>query len=226
MSRFLSLILLALAWVIVCVISSGCTSPAEPYQTPGLSQGNGSAYIASCPAGAEVYIDNEFRGISPVIITAIPAGNHSIRLCSDGYKSWMQTSTIDSEDEITIVATLDAIDDTSSIPVPTTSAVKTVPQIHMDGYWTYPSGRDRTGNPVPLIVHTEAFNTGTRDAREVRTSGNFYYGGRMICHDTIYLGSLAKGGHMSRDTMVFCTLPSPLTDTDLEVRFENTVIVE
>jgi hypothetical protein len=101
-----------------------------------------------------------------------------------------------------------------------------VPEIHVDGYWTYPQGRDRTGNPVALIVHTEAFNTGTQDAREVRTSGNFYYGGRMICHDTIYLGTLAKGGYVSRDTMVFCTLPSPFTDTDLEVRFENTVVFE
>jgi len=107
-----------------------------------------------------------------------------------------------------------------------TTAADGAPEIRVDGYWTYPQGRDTAGNPVPLIVHTEAFNTGTQDAREVRSSANFYYGSRMICHDTIYLGTLAAGGHVSRDTMVSCTLPSPFTDRELEVRFENTVIVE
>lgn len=105
-------------------------------------------------------------------------------------------------------------------------AAEGAPEVRVDGYWTFPQGRDTTGNPVPLIVHTEAFNTGTQNAREVRTSANFYYAGRMICHDTMYLGTLAAGGHVSRDTMVACTLPSPFTDSELEVRFVNTVIVE
>ncbi|HEX3001198.1 MAG TPA: hypothetical protein VHN82_02340 [Methanoregula sp.] len=105
-----------------------------------------------------------------------------------------------------------------------TTAADVMPEIRVDGYWTFPQGRDTTGNPVPIMVHTEAFNTGTQDAREVRTSSNFYYGSRMICHDTIYLGSLAAGGHVGRDTMVTCTLPSPFTDRELEVRFENMMI--
>jgi len=224
MSRFLSLILLALAWVVVCVLSSGCTAPAEPLETPGLPQVNGSAYIVSCPPGAEVYVDNEFRGISPVTVTAIPAGSHRIGLRSDGYKSWSQNSTIDSEDETTIVAMLDATDDTLSIPVPTTSAVKAEPQIHTDGYWTYPQGRETTENPVPLIVHTEAFNTGSAGAKIVTVSANFYYQGRMICWNTLYLGSLAAGGHVSRDSLVSCTLPSQLSDTSFELRFENIIV--
>lgn len=108
----------------------------------------------------------------------------------------------------------------------TTPLMEGAPEIHVDGYWTYPAGRDRTGNPVALVVHTEAFNTGTQDAREVRTRTNFYHGSRMICYDTLYLGTLAAGGHVSRDSMVFCTLPSAFTDTEMELRFENTVISE
>lgn len=125
----------------------------------------------------------------------------------------------------TAPTTVTTIPSTPAVTV-TIVAKKGAPEIHVDGYWTYPQGRDTTENPVPLIVHTEAFNTGTEDAREVRTSANFYYGSRMICYNTIYLGTLAEGGHVSRDSLVTCTLPSQFTDAKLEVRFENTAIGE
>jgi hypothetical protein len=100
------------------------------------------------------------------------------------------------------------------------------PQIHVDGYWTYPQGRFTSTNPVPLLVHTEAFNTGPSAAREVTASADFWYQGRMVCWDTVYLGTLAAGGHVSTDTLVSCTLPSSFTDPDLEVRFENVAVTQ
>jgi len=60
----------------------------------------------------------------------------------------------------------------------------------------------------------------------VTVSANFYYDGRMICWNTVYLGTLAAGGHVSRDNQFSCTLPSSMSDQDLEVRFENVVIAQ
>jgi hypothetical protein len=98
------------------------------------------------------------------------------------------------------------------------------PQIHVDGYWTYPPGTDTTTNPVLLLVHTEAFNVGSGDAREVTVSANLWYDGRMVCWNTVYLGTLSSGGHVARDSMVSCTLPSPLNSADLSIRFDNLVM--
>lgn len=99
-----------------------------------------------------------------------------------------------------------------------------LPQIHIDGYWTYPQGRDTTTNPVPLLVHTDAFNVGMTGAREVTVSANFWYQGRMICWDSIYLGTLPAGGQVSRDSHVTCTLPSGFSGQGLDVRFENLIV--
>ncbi len=100
------------------------------------------------------------------------------------------------------------------------------PEIHVEGYWEYPQGRVTTENPIPLIVHTEAFNTGAAGAREVSVSANFYYQGRMACWNTLSLGTLAGGGHVSRDSIVSCTLPLPISEENLELKFENIAIKE
>lgn len=99
-----------------------------------------------------------------------------------------------------------------------------IPQIHVDGYWTFPQTTDTTTNPRPLLVHTESFNVGSADAREVTVAANFYYNDHMVCWNTIYLGTLTSGGHVAKDSMVSCTLPSPLNSQDLVVRFEELVV--
>ena len=81
-----------------------------------------------------------------------------------------------------------------------------------------------TAVPTPLLVHADGFNVGHADAREVTVSANLYYGGRQVCWNTIYLGTLKAGGHVTKDSMVFCTLPSNLNSPDLTIRFENIVV--
>jgi hypothetical protein len=99
-----------------------------------------------------------------------------------------------------------------------------IPQIHVDGYWTFPQTTDTTTNPRQLLVHTESFNVGSADAGEVTVAANFYYNDHMVCWNTIYLGTLTSGGHVAKDSMVSCTLPSPLNSQDLVVRFENLAV--
>ena len=204
------------------VFLAGCSSTAV------LPQENGSVRILSSPSGAAVYLDGEYRGTTPATITAVTAGSHTLEIRANGYDRWQSPVLVDSGGIHNITATLFAIPVTS---VPVTSAQVTVPpahrgypEIHIDGYWTYLPGESTTERPVPLIVHTEGFNVGDGDAREVTVSANLYYGGRQVCWRSVYLGTLKAGGHIATDTMVSCPLPSAVNRGDVSIRFENIVV--
>ncbi|MDD1690493.1 MAG: PEGA domain-containing protein [Methanoregula sp.] len=212
----LVLILIALA-----IVSAGCTGApvAEP-------QASGTVRASSVPTGSEVYLDGEYRGTSPVIIADIPAGHHTLEFRKGGYESVTYPVTVTGGME-DIRVTLASTNYTLPVTVATTTTPSyDLPQVHVDGYWTWPAAGRSTENPVPLLVHTEAFNVGPGDAREVTVSANFYYDGRMICWNTVYLGTLAAGGHVSRDNQFSCTLPSSMSDQNLEVRFDNVVVTQ
>jgi hypothetical protein len=209
-----------IALLISAAFLSGCT-------TPPLAE-TGSVQVTSTPFGAGVYLDNEYQGTTPVTISAVPAGSHILEVRHDGYERWSSPVTVTKGSAATIPVTLVSIP--ASQPVtyaPVTSGpviTPGLPQIHVDGYWTYPQGTGSATNPVPLLVHTDAFNVGNAGAREVTVSANFYYEGRQVCWNTIYLGTLPAGGHVVKDSMVSCTLPSGLSSPDLSVRFENLVV--
>jgi hypothetical protein len=220
MSRLLPPVILILVWILLCIVTAGCSTPAVP--TPG----NGSIQVNSVPPGAEIWLDGEFRATTPGTISGVPAGHHWADIRMGGYENVSYPVTVTNGGLAGITATLVSLPKTLPVTrMPTPLPSVNLPQIRVDGYWTYPQGRSSTENPVPLVVHTEAFNIGTAGAREVNVSANFYYNGRMVCWNTVYLGTLAAGGHVSRDTMVTCPLPFPRSDADLEVRFENAVIV-
>ena len=50
----------------------------------------GSLKIDSNPQGAKVYIDNVYRGTSPLSISNIRVGTHEVRLRMSGYKDWVR----------------------------------------------------------------------------------------------------------------------------------------
>lgn len=227
MRGILSLLILALTWIILCVVSSGCIAPAVPAAGTEIGHDNGTVTIVSHPSGAEVFIDSIFQGHTPIILNSLPSGQHTLRLTMNGYEFWSGSFFATGTKNETITA--DLIERNAFEPVPTAvpaTLTRAVPEIHVDGYWEYPQGRVATENPVPLVVHTEAFNTGTEGARVVSVSVNFYYRGRMACWNTISLGTLAPGGHVSRENLVSCTLPLPISEESLELKFENIAIQE
>ena len=225
MPRILTLLILAFTWIILCVASSGCIAPMAPVTGPETEHESTTVTVLSLPTGAEVYHDGVFRGHTPIILEAIPAGKHVIRLTMNGYESWSVSFSAGSNKNETITAELIAFK--NHVPVTTVVPVALpleVPEIHVDGYWEYPQGRVITENPVPLVIHTEAFNTGAAGSREVTVSANIYYRGRMACWNTLYLGTLAAGGHVSRESQVSCTLPLPISEESLELKFENIAV--
>jgi len=213
-------LILVLLLIALCIAAAGCstTTPAAPHE----EHKNGTIHASSEPAGAEIWLDGKYWGLAPGAISGIPAGRHTVEFRMDGYNAVSYPVTVVSGGMEGISATLTGTQGVTFAA--TTVPPEEHPQVHVDGYWLYPQGRTSTANPVLLSVHTEAFNTGYADAREVTVSANFYYQGRMVCWNSVYLGTLAAGGHVSRDNLFSCTLPSSITDSDLVVRFENLTV--
>jgi hypothetical protein len=221
----MSRLTLTFLFIVLCIATAGCTAPV-PLQEPG-SGGTGSLHVSSQPHGAEVWLDGEFRATTPCALSGITPGHHAVEVRMSGYETVTYPVTVVEGGLEGVSATLVSTNTILPVTVVTTTTPQgDFPQIRVDGYWTYPQGRDTTTNPVALIVHTEAFNVGTKDAREVMVSANIYNGGRMVCWNTVFLGTLTAGSHVSRDSMVTCTLPSPRSDADLVVRFGNLVVTE
>jgi hypothetical protein len=209
---------IAICILVLGVFLCGCTTP--------LLEKTGSIKISSSPSGAEVYLDNEYHGTTPNTISAVPAGNHTVEIRDRGYKTWFQNITVTSGSTASVSPSLVPVTASISTTVPVTIAtmtIKGVPQIHIDGYWTYPAVRSFT-NPEPLLVHVEGANVGYADAREVTTSANMYFEGRQICWTKVYLGTITAGGHVTTETMMSCSLPADANSQNLKIEFENVVI--
>lgn len=212
----------AICLLVLGVILAGCEgTTVRPEET-------GSVRILSSPPGAEVYLDGEYRGTTPATVTAVTAGSHTLEIRADGYDRWSSPVTVGAGSMVNISAALVAIPATAMPVTFKPAAVPTLrpgsPEIHIDGYWTYPQGVRSTESPVPILVHAEGFNVGDADAREVTVSAKLYYGGHEICWRTVYLGTLKAGGHVTTDTMVSCPLPPYISSGDLTLRFGNVVV--
>jgi hypothetical protein len=66
--------------------SRDATGPSRPLR--------GSLVVTSQPAGASVFINNEYAGVTPLSIRAMPAGSRAIRLRLDGYAPWSRAVRI------------------------------------------------------------------------------------------------------------------------------------
>ncbi len=69
----------------------GDTPPRR--QAPSVPSGHkdrlaGMLFVDSHPRGATLFLDEKMIGTTPVALSAIPAGEHTIRLESDGYPAW------------------------------------------------------------------------------------------------------------------------------------------
>jgi hypothetical protein len=53
-----------------------------------------SLQVQSDPVGAGVYLDSEFRGVTPSVINYIVPGNHRLEFRHDGYPSWQKNITV------------------------------------------------------------------------------------------------------------------------------------
>ncbi len=62
--------------------------------------------INSQPTGADIYLDNAYKGITPLTLSNIPAGDHNVILKMNGYTDWTTTVTIKGGDTAQLSATM------------------------------------------------------------------------------------------------------------------------
>lgn len=66
----------------------------------------GSVLVKSEPAGAEVYLNGVFKGITPLNVIKVPEGEHFLRLEKDGYLPWGKVVGFYATHEETVSANL------------------------------------------------------------------------------------------------------------------------
>ncbi len=79
----------------------------SPVLTPATQpSGNGSMQINSQPSGADVYLDDQYRGFTPLTLPEVPAGNHTVMIRLTGYNEYDQTIPVVPMQDILISASL------------------------------------------------------------------------------------------------------------------------
>jgi hypothetical protein len=56
----------------------------------------GTLQLTSSPTGAEIYLDNQYRGTTPGTISGVEPGSHTLEFRLKGYKSWKSVITVSS----------------------------------------------------------------------------------------------------------------------------------
>jgi hypothetical protein len=125
-------------------VSAGGTSSVSASLSP--QQTSGSLRISSNPSGAEAFVDDIYRGYTPLSVGALSTGQHSVRLRLSGYQTYSTNVNIQSGRESVISATL------SPVYQPTTGdiMVSSVPdgaEIYLDGNY---QGLTFQGNPYDI----------------------------------------------------------------------------
>ncbi len=80
----------------------------------------GTLMVASVPTGASVYIDNIYRGLSPLTIPNVNAGSYQVTVRQSGYSDWTQPVQISPGATQTLTAQLQPI--ATQTETPTTRA--------------------------------------------------------------------------------------------------------
>jgi hypothetical protein len=91
-------------------------APDIPAMNPGttVSTAGAAVAISSVPAGAGVFVDNTYRGVTPMTVSGLTPGEHLILLRQAGYSDWSTTVTAIPDRTIAISGTL-----TPAAPSPT-----------------------------------------------------------------------------------------------------------
>ncbi|WP_292369514.1 PEGA domain-containing protein [Methanoregula sp. UBA64] len=115
----------------------------------------GTIDLSSTPAGASVYVDSTYKGVSPCIIPGLAVGSHTVKLTMDGYSTWSKSVKVTYGSNTTIVADLSqAVTATATtVPTSTPTTVKTslkVTTVKIPTSWAKPT--TTKASPVEGLV--------------------------------------------------------------------------
>lgn len=95
-------------------IATTATTPLPAY---------GSIRVSSVPPGADIYLDDDFKGKTPLTMNTIANGNHAIKIMLGSYWDWVQDVTV-LGDSPTISANLIPITTATTVAPATATTTK------------------------------------------------------------------------------------------------------
>jgi hypothetical protein len=136
-------------------------TPSGPIPDPN-PQTTGSISVSSDPTGAKVTLDGEFKGTTPVTLSGVKAGDHTVKLTLSGYSDYSAALSVVGGEVTPLKATL-----IQSLPNSTKGSVSiaSIPA----GAQVLLRGQDRGKTPVsvtdleagdyPIILNLEGYNS-------------------------------------------------------------------
>ena len=123
----------------------------------------GEIDISSTPAGASVYVDSTYLGITPYAMTGATVGTHTVRLSKTGYNDWSKIVKVTNGGTSTVDADLSAVETEVITTVPTSAptTVKTSLKVTtVKVPTTYPKTTTTKASPVEGAVVLGAIGLG------------------------------------------------------------------
>jgi hypothetical protein len=119
-------------WMNTVYIQPNMVNPINAPLTPiGAKptpvQATGGFNIVSTPSGADVYVDNLFKGYTPANLDNIPAGSHQVLLKYTGYVDYSTTASVTSGQVTPLAISMQAA------PIPTPASAPSVAMLIIGG---------------------------------------------------------------------------------------------
>lgn len=92
--------------------------------TPPPTPAYGSITVTSSPPGADIYIDNVYKGLSPAVFDAVPNGNHVVRIRFEGYQDTTRSVSVNGDNRSVQVS----LDPSTTVPITKPSPGQSVPE--------------------------------------------------------------------------------------------------
>ena len=88
-------------------VPAPATAAKEPAPATVTKNTTGSLQVASRPSGAQVFVDDELIGTTPLLLSDIAAGRKSLRVEMSGYTIWTRSIQIEPSARSRVTATLE-----------------------------------------------------------------------------------------------------------------------
>ncbi|HVN65988.1 MAG TPA: PEGA domain-containing protein [Methanomicrobiales archaeon] len=99
--------------------TSYISASLSPTPISTVTPATGTLSVASAPSGANVLVDNVFRGVSPVTLDGIPPGTRTVKLQLSGYRDWSMEIQV----QAGIITPVNAVLESVPSPQPTKSGI-------------------------------------------------------------------------------------------------------
>ena len=129
------------AWVSSNVLSY-MVRPITPPPPPPANYGR--IIVTSQPQGAKVYLDNAYKGATPLYLDRVTSGQHHVKLAMAGYQDWSNYVSVSPSHTTTVSTNLMPVNTYGSISI---SCNQSSAEIFLDG-----AHRGRTYSSRPVVL--------------------------------------------------------------------------